>query len=88
MQPAGTMASWIANGYQGANPGLGQSSLIYLAAILLVISLIVNLARAADHPPHRGALMSVAAQTPGAPRPSRLQRRRRAAGGARRSTGS
>jgi phosphate transport system permease protein len=41
--PAGTMASWIANGYQSANPGLGQSSLIYLAAILLVISVIVNL---------------------------------------------
>jgi phosphate transport system permease protein len=42
-QPAGTMASWIANSYQSANPGLGQSSLIYLAAILLVISVIVNL---------------------------------------------
>ena len=42
--PAGTLASWIANGYQSANPGLGQSSLIYLGAILLVISLIVNLA--------------------------------------------
>jgi phosphate transport system permease protein len=42
-QPAGTMASWIANGYQSANPGLGQSSLIYLAAILLVVSVLVNL---------------------------------------------
>jgi len=42
-QPAGTMASWIANSYQSANPGLGQSSLIYLAAILLVVSLVVNI---------------------------------------------
>ncbi len=41
-QPAGTLASWIANSYQSANPGLGQSSLIYLAAILLVLSLVVN----------------------------------------------
>ena len=41
-QPAGTLASWIANSYQSANPGLGQSSLIYLAAILLVLSLLVN----------------------------------------------
>ena len=43
-QPAGTLASWIANGYQSANPGLEQSSLIYLAGILLVIAVIVNLA--------------------------------------------
>jgi phosphate transport system permease protein len=42
-QPAGTLASWIANEYQSANPGLGQSSLIYLAAILLVLSLLVNI---------------------------------------------
>ena len=42
-QPAGTMASWIANSYQSANPGLGTSSLMYLAAILLVVSVIVNL---------------------------------------------
>ena len=41
--PAGTLASQIASQYQSANPGLGQSSLIYLAAILLVISLIVNI---------------------------------------------
>src|ERR1700760_3481413 len=39
--PAGTMASWIADSYQSANPGLGQSSLIYLGAILLVISVVV-----------------------------------------------
>jgi phosphate transport system permease protein len=42
--PAGTLASWIANAYQSANPGLEQSSLIYLAGILLVIAVIVNLA--------------------------------------------
>ena len=42
--PAGTLASQIASQYQSANPGLGQSSLIYLAAILLVISLLVNIA--------------------------------------------
>lgn len=41
--PGGTLAAWIASQYQSANPGLGQSSLIYLAAILLVISLIVNI---------------------------------------------
>ena len=42
--PAGTLASWIANAYQSANPGLEQSSLIYLAGILLVIAVVVNLA--------------------------------------------
>jgi phosphate transport system permease protein len=42
--PAGTLASWIASQYTSANPGLGQSSLIYLAAILLVVAVIVNLA--------------------------------------------
>jgi phosphate transport system permease protein len=40
--PAGTLAAQIASEYQSANPGLGQASLIYLAAILLAISLIVN----------------------------------------------
>ncbi|HTU86605.1 MAG TPA: phosphate ABC transporter permease subunit PstC [Solirubrobacteraceae bacterium] len=40
--PAGTLAAQIANEYQSANPGLGQSALIYLAGILLVISIIVN----------------------------------------------
>jgi phosphate transport system permease protein len=40
--PGGTLAAQIASQYQSANPGLGQASLIYLAAILLVISLIVN----------------------------------------------
>ena len=42
-QPAATLASWIANEYQSANPGLEQSSLIYLAGILLVVAVIVNL---------------------------------------------
>jgi phosphate transport system permease protein len=41
--PAGTLAAQIASEYQSANPGLGVSSLIYLAAILLVMSLIVNI---------------------------------------------
>jgi phosphate transport system permease protein len=42
-QPADTLAARIASEYQSANPGLGQASLLYLAAILLVISLIVNI---------------------------------------------
>ncbi len=42
--PAGTLAAQIASEYQSANPGLGQASLLYLAAILLVLSLIVNIA--------------------------------------------
>ena len=41
--PAGTLAAQIASEYQSANPGLGVSSLIYLAAILLVMALIVNI---------------------------------------------
>jgi phosphate transport system permease protein len=41
--PAGTLAAQIANEYQSANPGLAQASLIYLAGVLLVISLLVNL---------------------------------------------
>jgi phosphate transport system permease protein len=41
--PGGTLAAQIASQYQSANPGLGQASLLYLAAILLVISLIVNI---------------------------------------------
>jgi phosphate transport system permease protein len=40
--PAGTLAAEIASEYQGATSSLNQASLIYLAAILLVISLIVN----------------------------------------------
>ncbi len=40
---AGTLAAQIASEYQSANPGLWQSSLLYLGAILLVISLIVNI---------------------------------------------
>jgi len=40
--PAGTLAAQIANEYQSANPGLAQASLIYLAGVLLVISLAVN----------------------------------------------
>jgi phosphate transport system permease protein len=39
-----TIASRIAEQYQGAATQLQESSLIYLAAVLLVISLIVNLA--------------------------------------------
>lgn len=41
--PAATLAAQIANEYQSANPGLWQESLLYLGAILLVISLIVNI---------------------------------------------
>jgi phosphate transport system permease protein len=41
-QPAGTLAAQIANEYQSANPGVAQASLIYLAGILLVISVVVN----------------------------------------------
>jgi phosphate transport system permease protein len=40
--PAATLAAQIANEFQSANPGLAQGSLMYLAAILLVISLVVN----------------------------------------------
>jgi phosphate transport system permease protein len=40
--PSDTLASKIAASYQGAASGLEQSSLLYLAAILLVIGLIVN----------------------------------------------
>jgi phosphate transport system permease protein len=40
--PAGTLAAQIANEFQSANPGLAQASLMYLAGILLVISLLVN----------------------------------------------
>jgi phosphate transport system permease protein len=41
--PSDTLASKIAASYQGAASGLEQSSLLYLAALLLVIGLIVNL---------------------------------------------
>jgi phosphate transport system permease protein len=41
--PADTLASKIASSYQGANPGLETSSLLYLAAILLILGLIANL---------------------------------------------
>jgi phosphate transport system permease protein len=40
--PADTIASKIAASYQGAASGLEQSSLLYLAAILLVIGLLTN----------------------------------------------
>jgi phosphate transport system permease protein len=40
--PAGTLAAQLANEYQGATTNLQIASLIYLAAILLVISVIVN----------------------------------------------
>jgi phosphate transport system permease protein len=42
--PGDTIASKIAASYQGAASGLEQSSLLYLAAILLVIGLVTNLA--------------------------------------------
>jgi phosphate transport system permease protein len=41
--PIDTLASKIAAAYQGAGSGLEQSSLLYLAAILMVIGLITNL---------------------------------------------
>jgi phosphate transport system permease protein len=41
--PIDTLASKIAASYQGAGSGLEQSSLLYLAAILMVIGLITNL---------------------------------------------
>lgn len=42
-QPASTLAAQIANEFQSANPGLAQGALMYLAAILLVISVIINM---------------------------------------------
>jgi phosphate transport system permease protein len=39
---AGTLAAQVANEYQGATTNLQVSSLVYLAAILLVISVLVN----------------------------------------------
>ena len=42
--PIDTLASKIAASYQGAASGLEQASLLYLAAILLVIGLVTNLA--------------------------------------------
>jgi phosphate transport system permease protein len=41
--PADTLASKIASNYQGAGSGLETSSLLYLAAVLLVMGLIANL---------------------------------------------
>ena len=41
--PADTLASKIASSYQGAGSGIETSSLLYLAAILLVLGLIANL---------------------------------------------
>ena len=43
-EPADTLASRIASQYQGAVTGLQIDSILYLAAILLVISLITNVA--------------------------------------------
>jgi phosphate transport system permease protein len=40
--PAGTLAAQLASEYQGAATSIQTASLVYLAAILLVISLIVN----------------------------------------------
>jgi phosphate transport system permease protein len=42
--PIDTLASKIAAAYQGAGSGLEQASLLYLAAILMVIGLLTNLA--------------------------------------------
>lgn len=42
-QPASTLASQIADSYQGATTHLEISSLIYLGAILLVLAVVVNL---------------------------------------------
>jgi phosphate transport system permease protein len=41
--PGGTLASWIAQNYAGLPTALALSSLIYLALILLVFSIIANL---------------------------------------------
>jgi phosphate transport system permease protein len=41
--PGGTLASWIAQNYAGLPSALGLSSLIYMALILLVFSILVNL---------------------------------------------
>jgi phosphate transport system permease protein len=43
-QPSGTLAAQIASEYQGATSNLEIASLVYLAAILLVITLIANVA--------------------------------------------
>jgi phosphate transport system permease protein len=43
-KPAGTLASWIAAQFNGTATDLQRSSLYYLAVILLVISLAVNIA--------------------------------------------
>jgi phosphate transport system permease protein len=40
--PAGTLAAQVASEYQGATTNIQVASLVYLAAILLVISVIVN----------------------------------------------
>src|SRR4051812_31918350 len=41
--PGDTLASRIASQYQGANPGLAVASLVYLAVILLAITLVRNI---------------------------------------------
>jgi phosphate transport system permease protein len=41
--PGNSLAAWIALNYQGASSGLELSSLLYLALILLVLSVLVNL---------------------------------------------
>jgi phosphate transport system permease protein len=43
-QPMATMAGQIADEFSSANPGTWQSSLIYLAAILLIFSALANIA--------------------------------------------
>jgi phosphate transport system permease protein len=63
--PAATLAAQIASEYQSANPGLAQASLIYLAAILLVISLVVNVV-ARIYVRRRGAIGGVRRRRVGA----------------------
>ena len=41
-QPAASLAGQLASEYQGASTSLQIASLVYLAAILLVISVVVN----------------------------------------------
>ena len=43
-EPGDTLASRVANQYQGATTNIQISSLIYLALILLVITLLTNFA--------------------------------------------
>ena len=48
-----TLASKIASSYNSADTDLFRSSLVYLAVLLLVFSLVINVAGAGDRPPRR-----------------------------------